>query len=959
VTARHPTLLLGGYYGHGNAGDEAILTALLGELRQRFPAVRLLVASGDPRRTAAEHGVDAISRVGLEELAGAVRTADAVVLGGGGVFQDYWPMPVERVLAPDTGGLPAYVALPVLAALAGKPSLLHAVGVGPLATEDGRYLTRAAFELSTEASVRDDTSRRELAACGLSPAALARVRVVGDPAAALEPLGGTALDALAERVGLAAGQRPLGVALRPWSFAPAAGEWEEEVRQALSDVLTADPAQVLLLLPFHPEEDLDVLTRLAEGLGGPPRVVLVRDALPPAALAGMVGRCRALLAMRYHAALFALVAGIPTVALDYDPKVGSLMAGAGMAAQALPPPAWRAPEIVVALERALPPAAEARARLRDGAGGIGGAVERALAAGSAVGDGERLVREVALSRALAAAGLASLLATRSAERDELAAALALARASAAAELATVREAARDAQERLVAAQEGLVAAQARSAEAEAVLVARAEEAARLRGELAAGAATVAELRQREPRWREQRDLLLAERNDLARRLDAFERTIAYGIASRFWKAMRRLLPEGSRRRALYRVARRALAPLAGRGAGVQPTAALDPPGASAPDPRSDLLAFEDAVRGSGARQVVAIFSATALVESEGQRPTQLALALAARGIPVVFVYWRWWDTEWRPQDRLEQGIVQIPIDVVAQRPEMVTGALGGLDRLALFEFPWPGFFETVAAANAAGWVTVYDGLDDWEEFHRVGQAVWYEAAFESHLVTTCDAVFAINEELARRLRGLGATAVEVVGNGFRPGLEVVREPRPLERGEVTVGYFGYLAGAWFDWELVAAAAARRPGWRFYLVGYGGEPDGVPLPPNLRLLGKQPQADLAAFAANWDVAIVPFKADRLASGADPIKTYEYLAMGLPVVTTGVYPPPGGEAFVRRVEGVEAFVAALAAAAGDRGDTAARRAFAASCTWDSRLDALLGSVAAGRQRVAEKRALAGTP
>ena len=184
----------------------------------------------------------------------------------------------------------------------------------------------------------------------------------------------------------------------------------------------------------------------------------------------------------------------------------------------------------------------------------------------------------------------------------------------------------------------------------------------------------------------------------------------------------------------------------------------------------------------------------------------------------------------------------------------------------------------------------------------MGQAIWYDEEFERHLITAADAVYAINEFLAERLRGLGANAVEIVGNGLKPGLEVVWEPRPLARGEVTVGYFGYLAGAWFDWELIAEAARRRPSWRFYLIGYGGSPEGIRLPDTVELLGKQPQTDLAAFAANWDVATIPFKPDRLAAGADPIKTYEYLAMGLPVVATGVYPPAGGEAFVTRAEGV---------------------------------------------------------
>ncbi|HEV2846017.1 MAG TPA: hypothetical protein VG477_14280, partial [Thermoanaerobaculia bacterium] len=66
-------------------------------------------------------------------------------------------------------------------------------------------------------------------------------------------------------------------------------------------------------------------------------------------------------------------------------------------------------------------------------------------------------------------------------------------------------------------------------------------------------------------------------------------------------------------------------------------------------------------------------------------------------------------------DRMEEGIVQIPIDVVVARPEMLTGSFNGLaSRIALFELPYPGLFEALAAANAAGWITVYDVLDDWE-----------------------------------------------------------------------------------------------------------------------------------------------------------------------------------------------------------------------------------------------------
>ncbi|HEY2289799.1 MAG TPA: polysaccharide pyruvyl transferase family protein [Thermoanaerobaculia bacterium] len=890
-------ILIAGYYGHGNAGDEAILAGMLDALRALRPDLTITVASGDPQRTTAEHGVRAVAAGDLPALIAAVAASDLVILGGGGLFQDYWPVPEETFLTERQGGLLAYLAYPALAALLGRPAMIYAAGVGPLATEEGRRLTRVAFALCRRSTVRDPGSLALLAE--IAPDLF--VELAADPAFRLQPAAAPEIDRLLASLGIGTDERLTGVALRHWDFGVSPEVWEAEVARALGLHLSKTPGK-LLFLPFQSEagtweDDLAVSRRVAAALGD--RALVIDRGSSPAELAGVIGRCERVLAMRYHAALFALAAGVPAAALAYDPKVASLLDEAGLGSLALPPARWRAEEIAAALREAGGPGP--RERLAGFAG------EQRRRAGRAA--------EAALEALDARPPQRS-------EADRFLAATAMAKVQAVLRLEDERGELR----RLLAA------AQAELNETRG----RAQDLDRERTAL-----------------REQRDLILAERSDLDRRLTAFERTLAYRLVSRFWRLMGKVFPEGSRRRKLYRLGRRAVGKLLGTPPAPLPAA----PAADAPDPRADLLHFEERARAGGSPRVVAVFSGTQLLESEGQRPTQLALALARRGTPVVFVYWRWWDHEWRPQDRLEEGIVQIPIDVVTRRPEMLTAAFEGLERIALFEFPYPGFFETLAAASSAGWITVYDVIDDWEEFHRVGQAVWYDEEFERHLIGACDAVFAINESLAARVRALGGPGVELLGNGLKAGIAEVREPRTLARGEVTVGYFGYLAGAWFDWELIAEAAARRPGWRFYLIGYGGSPEGTVLPENVELLGKQPQPDLAAFAANWDVAVIPFKPDRLAVGADPIKTYEYLAMGLPVVVTGVHPPAGAESLVDRAEGVEDFLRAVARAAARRSpeETAARRAFAAGCTWDHRLEILLAALAAGRQRVAEKRAL----
>ena len=201
----------------------------------------------------------------------------------------------------------------------------------------------------------------------------------------------------------------------------------------------------------------------------------------------------------------------------------------------------------------------------------------------------------------------------------------------------------------------------------------------------------------------------------------------------------------------------------------------------------------------------------------------------------------------------------------------------------------------------------------------------------------------------------------VVPNGVSPAIAEADEERPLERGAVTVGYFGYLAGAWFDWDLVAGAARSRPDWRFHLIGYGGELEGLELPPNVVLLGKKPQRQLAAFARSWDVAVVPFRAERLAAGADPIKTYEYLAMGLPVVTTGVFPPAGAELLVKRAADLAEFLSLVeeAARTKERG-RGERVAFAGGCTWEARALRILRELESSRnEKAALLESLLGDP
>jgi glycosyltransferase involved in cell wall biosynthesis/SAM-dependent methyltransferase len=365
----------------------------------------------------------------------------------------------------------------------------------------------------------------------------------------------------------------------------------------------------------------------------------------------------------------------------------------------------------------------------------------------------------------------------------------------------------------------------------------------------------------------------------------------------------------------------------------------------------------------GAQNLVFFVAGVKFVESEGQRVTQIIRELVGHGTPTLLTYFRW-QNEYgqrvpRPHD---PRFFQIPMDIFERHRQRLLDWRpdGGLVRTAVFEFPHPLAFQLVNELNLAGWNTVYDIIDDWEEFHAAGKAVWYEPAVEQYLCANCHAVTAIVPLLAEKVRAwVPGLEVEIVPNGVSPDSFNMKEPRrPLARGEVTVGYFGYLTRAWFDWELVAGVARRRPAWRFYIIGYGENP-GAKLPDNVQLLGKVPHHQLYGYAQNWDVGIVPFRAGALSRGADPIKVYEYLALGLPVVTTEI-PHLRSYPGVHVARSAAEFEALLEKAARTGLDRPAVEEFVRKSTWYRRGLALIEAGRRGRQnRRLSGALLAGVP
>jgi GT2 family glycosyltransferase len=152
-----------------------------------------------------------------------------------------------------------------------------------------------------------------------------------------------------------------------------------------------------------------------------------------------------------------------------------------------------------------------------------------------------------------------------------------------------------------------------------------------------------------------------------------------------------------------------------------------------------------------------------------------------------------------------------------------------------------------------------------------------------------------------------------------------------------VGYYGAIAD-WFDVDLVTHLAQRRPEYTFVLLGgvFDVDVSGLRALPNVRLLGQQPYERMPEYLYHFDACILPFKLNPITEATDPVKLYEYLSGGKPVVSVALPELKPYREYLYIAENKDDFVAKLDAALteDDRELIARRREVARQHTWQDR-------------------------
>ncbi|MCC6158132.1 MAG: glycosyltransferase [Deltaproteobacteria bacterium] len=270
------------------------------------------------------------------------------------------------------------------------------------------------------------------------------------------------------------------------------------------------------------------------------------------------------------------------------------------------------------------------------------------------------------------------------------------------------------------------------------------------------------------------------------------------------------------------------------------------------------------------------------------------------------------------------------------------------DRLVLISF---GYNAAIIADELRPDVFAYYCVDIHSELRIPYAKAETVDRVEAQTVARADLVFAISKPLAERLRARHGCVIHAPH-----GVESALFARTAEAGPIhanlasiptpRLGFVGVLAH-WLDYELLTGIARVRPDWHLCLIGPVGPHVNIsPLReyPNVHLLGQRDRDELPAFLRGFDVCLVPFLVNELTVNSSPLKAYEYVAAGRPVVSSRLpeladHAPP-----IRIADGLDGWIREIDRALREwtAEDAARSVALGATLSWDGRVDRALARI-----------------
>lgn len=294
-------ILLAGYYGFGNLGDEAILEMVLKQLLEITDRDNITVLSGNKEETSNKYNINTIDRYNVLSIIKRLKTSNAIVFGGGSLLQD----------VTSKRSIYYYLFLIKLAKLMGNKVIMLSQGIGPILNEKSKKITSNTLNKVDFITVRDKQSKEFLEVIGVDKN---KISLSADPV--INFRSDEKQEIKYED------KKKVCFSLRNWKNANVSGKISIVVERLTDNNIEC------YFIPFYYNEDLELVNEIENNIGEV--ATYYKERLSTNEAYDIIKNMSLLVGVRLHSLIFAASADVPFVAVSYDHKVDHFVESVNM-----------------------------------------------------------------------------------------------------------------------------------------------------------------------------------------------------------------------------------------------------------------------------------------------------------------------------------------------------------------------------------------------------------------------------------------------------------------------------------------------------------------------------------------------------------------------------------------------------------------------------------------------------
>ncbi len=301
------SILISGYYGFDNSGDDAILKAIIKDFRQHNKKMSIKVLSNDPSKTKSMYPVETIDRFKFKKVFYAIKEASLFISGGGSLLQD----------VTSTRSLLYYLLLMKLAKIMKKPVMVYANGIGPIEKKANRFLAKKILNKVDLITLRDEDSKDYLNKLGVNNK---NVFVTADPVFTLDPAPIQRVKEILKDENIPIDRKFIGISVRKW-------DRSHDLINSMANIIKYIVKEYkvnVILIPMHYPEDVDISFQIKEK-ASIKSCYMLKGKYKVEEIMGIIKELEIIVAMRLHSLIYAATQKVPMVGISYDPKVDGIL----------------------------------------------------------------------------------------------------------------------------------------------------------------------------------------------------------------------------------------------------------------------------------------------------------------------------------------------------------------------------------------------------------------------------------------------------------------------------------------------------------------------------------------------------------------------------------------------------------------------------------------------------------